>query len=83
MENPKTFEIDHDAVYFNQYDKPLFHDCNMMMINHHPCGSNSLYLITYYSNLLDRMITKHVCERHMTENLNIALEDGYTIIDHR
>lgn len=89
----KTLEIDNDTLYFNQYDRPLYHTCQHIDFVHvsypnygidkYPCGGSALYLISYFSNSAGTTITKHVCERHLNSYIQMANEKDYKIIDKR
>lgn len=88
-----TLYIDDDTVYFNQYDKPLYRDCEMVDtyrkyypyngVDQVECKANSLYLVTYYSYGTNTFITRCVCERHLALMVDSANFMQWSIMDNR
>lgn len=87
MDDKNKCYIEHDTVYFNQDDKPLYHQCDAQIKDTLPygtygvkftrCGADSMYLYTYCYH--DTWYTLHFCERH----LNNAVESNSKYLPNR
>lgn len=73
IERDKTkYYYQNDYASFNQYDKPLFFDCEQVhsWVQHYPnyslqqrkCNLPSMYVITHWGYLSETWITKHICD---------------------
>ena len=88
-----TLEIDHDNLYFGVGDRPSYHQCTMSDIQPLPygwqgvnwvrCGAAAMYLVSFFNKSANRVITHHVCDKHLTTMIESAIKSNCAINDLR
>ena len=89
----KTLEIDYDNAYTGKDYRPIYHQCTMTDRQAHQygwygytfvrCGGNAMYLASFWSESANRIITHHVCDRHLAIMIKQAQDNNCAINDLR